>query len=214
MLAPTPRILLIISLLGLFLLVAFLSPTGGLAAFDRAALGWFYELQHPQLTAGVVALSLLGSGWVLIPASATVTLLLLRRWRAGAAFFAASMIGEALLYGLCMAVFNRPRPTLYPHLSREFTASFPSGHVLATVIFWGALYVLARRRTPHNARLVGGVGLLAVLVIGLSRLYLQVHHPSDVVASLLLGGAWVLLLEGVFSAAALFSPPRGVKRAL
>jgi len=87
---------------------------------------------------------------------------------------------------------GRVRPDLEPHLVVVQTSSFPSGHATSSMIFYLTLaLVLIRERHWHRAAAVGAI--LLSLCIGLSRVMLGVHWPSDVVGGWAFGLLWVLL---------------------
>ena len=121
---------------------------------------------------------------------AATSLYLLRKRRLNEAFLvAASAAGIELLNGGLKLLFHRPRPELaYVHLD---TYSFPSGHAAGTAAIYGVvLYVLARRGS-NRARVLTAVGyVLLVSLVAFSRLYLEVHYLSDVLAGASLGAAW------------------------
>lgn len=117
-----------------------------------------------------------------------------RRYGAGALLLVASA-GGGLLSSALKQVFARDRPDVVPHLVSVGSLSFPSGHsMLAAVIYLtlGALLArfAARRRTRTYCI---AVSLLLTFLVGLTRLYLGVHYPSDVLAGWSAGLAWALL---------------------
>src|SRR5712691_7896729 len=89
--------------------------------------------------------------------------------------------------------FARQRPDLINALIPAQGYSFPSGHAFVAFAFYGfATFLLAERAQSWSRRvLVVFVGLLVIFMVGFSRIYLGVHWPSDVLASLALGGAWL-----------------------
>ncbi|MCX6050405.1 MAG: phosphatase PAP2 family protein, partial [Chloroflexi bacterium] len=89
---------------------------------------------------------------------------------------------------LLKLVFARSRPLLFPPLVLETDYSFPSGHAVAAISLYGLLAVLLWRQRHYGWALLAGVWVLAVAV---SRVYLGVHYPSDVLASLTIGGLWL-----------------------
>jgi undecaprenyl-diphosphatase len=121
--------------------------------------------------------------------------LALQRKRRALLLLAVAVIGGLLLSGILKAGFDRPRPDLVPHGAYVYTASFPSGHsMLATVTYLtlGALLarILPDRRTKF---FVLALAIVLSLLVGLSRVYLGVHWPSDVAAGWMAGSAWALL---------------------
>ncbi|GIW35181.1 phosphatase PAP2 family protein [Meiothermus sp.] len=111
--------------------------------------------------------------------------------RLGWPVFALGLGGAVLLNQAAKLFFARARPHLFPQLTPEHDYSFPSGHTMASLALVLALYALLMPRFPHVARWLLGLGLPWALLVGLSRLYLQVHYPSDVLAGWALSFLWV-----------------------
>ena len=107
----------------------------------------------------------------------------------------AAVVGGVLLNTLLKAGFARPRPDLVPHAAEIFTTSFPSGHAMtaaATYLTLGALLARVQRRRRLQLFTLGlAVGV--TLAVGVSRVYLGVHWPTDVLAGWAAGAAWALL---------------------
>lgn len=170
--------------------------SGGGFAFDAPLLAWFRQLRSPLLDAVFLPITALGYAWGVIPASVLLVLVLLglRRWRA-AAFAATAMLGTAALNQTLKHGLDRSRPD--PALAHvlEHSPAFPSAHAmgsmaLACVVIW--LAWPTRWRWPVAAGM-----LLFALLVGVSRMYLGVHHPSDVLAGWLAATAWVALVARV-----------------
>jgi undecaprenyl-diphosphatase len=121
--------------------------------------------------------------------------LLLSGKRGAALFVIVSIVGAVLLSFTIKAGIERPRPDLFPHGAPVYTASFPSGHATgaaATYLTLGAL--LARFQAHRRLKIyLLTLAVILTLLIGLSRLYLGVHWPSDVLAGWTLGACWALL---------------------
>jgi undecaprenyl-diphosphatase len=111
-------------------------------------------------------------------------------------------IGVASLANDALKLFERPRPELVPHESYVYTHSFPSGHsMLSAATFLTTAAILSSFQSQRRAKafLFSVAGLLIVSV-GISRVYLGVHWPSDVIAGWVLGAAWAALSWLVVSA--------------
>ena len=121
-------------------------------------------------------------------------LLLIRRWAAAGVFFLA-IAGASGLNAVLKLGIHRARPEVVPHLAEVSNASFPSGHAMisaATYMTVGALLAQTQPSRLVRTYLVS-LSIVLALMIGISRLYLGVHWPSDVLAGWFLGGAWALL---------------------
>jgi len=107
--------------------------------------------------------------------------------------------GAAALNLLLKAFFSRPRPELWPRLVNETNFSFPSGHAMATMALAAAL-VAALWYTRWRIHAII-MGVVYVLIIGLTRLYLGVHYPTDVIGGWLIGAAWIAVVFAVLGRA-------------
>ena len=168
--------------------------------FDEPVLAWFYGLVSPLRTDIALALSTVGGVEVMIALSVLLTALLWFRSRREAVFFAVSMTGAAVIMGLTKVVLARPRPELFPDVDYWQTASpsFPSGHATGSAAFALTLFFVVRRLSPRWQVLAGVFGVLFCLAVSASRLYLQVHYPSDILAGLALGSGWVLGVNALY----------------
>ncbi len=137
----------------------------------------------------------LGSFTVLTLLVIGITLhLLLTGARRTALFILLSVIGGTIISNGLKALFDRPRPDLTGAVE-VFTASFPSGHATVSAVVYltiGAILARREQRTTLRAFYLGFAVLLTGL-IGLSRIYLGVHYPTDVLAGWSIGSAWALV---------------------
>ncbi|MGI4834383.1 MAG: phosphatase PAP2 family protein [Janthinobacterium lividum] len=133
-----------------------------------------------------------GSVLFFVPASLLVPWLLYRQgYHRYATEFMLSMGGGILLNELLKACFHRARPT--SALIHQYGLSFPSGHAMMGVAFYGCLAWIA---VQHGRHWGWALALGAwVLLIGLTRVFLHVHYPTDVVAGFAAGLAWLVLLR-------------------
>lgn len=110
-----------------------------------------------------------------------------RMARARALWLLCTVAGGTLLNLAAKQIFAAPRPDLLPHLDLVHSYSFPSGHAAGNMIFFGALAMLGARRSVYV--LMGA----AIALIGISRVWLGVHWPSDVLAGWIEGLGWLAL---------------------
>ena len=111
-----------------------------------------------------------------------------------ALFFALTLTSGTAVAQLAKAAFDRARPDLVDHLDRTMTSSFPSAHATVSMVAYLALALALLRAVERPAFRVYIVatGLALSLIVGISRVYLGVHWPSDVLAGWCLGAAWAL----------------------
>jgi undecaprenyl-diphosphatase len=166
-------------------------PTEGL---DYRVLRWFAEIRSGWLDGFFRTVTWAGSLFLLLPVTLFVALLLLRRKKMREAlFFAAAFGGAAGFTVAAKLMIARPRPALFPACCPvPGTPSFPSSHTAQIAAFVAAaLFLSPGSRRPLVRVSAGLLGLLAVLFVAASRLYLQVHYFSDILASILTAALWV-----------------------
>jgi undecaprenyl-diphosphatase len=148
---------------------------------------WLAEVGR-DLTAlgGVAFLSLL--------TLAVVGFLWLRKMYGAATLVIVATLGGLVVSSILKWFFERPRPDIVPHLARVYTSSFPSGHsMLSATVFLTLGTLLAR--FVHERRLKAYFLIVAVvltMLVGVSRVYLGVHYPTDVLAGWAAGLAWAV----------------------
>ena len=185
-----------------FLKLASEVAEGDTMAVDRAILTGLRSAADPALPIGpkwlpeaMTSLTAFGSvTGLLLVCAAVIGYLLADGRRRTAAFVFAATAGGIALAGLLKLVYARPRPLLVPHLVDVTSTSFPSGHATDSAIVYLTLAALLARTVPgRSLRIyIVGVAALLTLLIGVSRVYLGVHWPSDVVAGWAIGAAWAL----------------------
>ena len=204
---PEPLLLgmALLATIGLWLLIAVAEEgfEGETCALDRAILLAMRDPANLQQAAGPAWLdqaardiTALGSTSVL---SLLVILVVLFLWllgRRGMALYVllSTSLGTGLSF-LLKALFQRPRPDLFPHGDTVLTTSFPSGHaMISTLVYLTLGVLLARLLTERRLEIfVVSSAMLVALLVGLSRVYLGVHWPTDVLAGWAGGASWALL---------------------
>lgn len=177
-----------------FLKLASEMAEGETLGFDRAIMQWMRDhAGGPAMRTTMLDITALGGTAVLTLVTVAVTgFLIVVRKAATAGFVAASVTGGALLSFALKLVFSRPRPDLVEHLVYVDTSSFPSGHAANSAVVYLTLgMLLASTQERHAPRIyLISVAILLTLAIGVSRVYLGVHWPSDVIAGWCAGAAW------------------------
>lgn len=153
------------------------------STLDAPTLNLFARLTHFGDTVTLTALGVTGA-----------LLLLWRRQHLLAATWVAAIAGNSLLNVGLKAVFQRVRPVHEHGYAAETSWSFPSGHASGTLVAYGVLAWVALRLLPARWHLpVLWIAVTIALTTGLSRIVLQVHFASDVLAGLCSGSAWLAL---------------------
>src|ERR687897_736153 len=179
-------------------------------AFDRAVMLWIHTTFQDRLDGAMRIVTALGDYWVVLPLLAVaVTIFTRQGWRLSAILLLVSTAGSAVLTTVLKSVFERARPELFDSGYHASLYSFPSGHATVAVGFYGMLTVILAYQLQGKARWTVAVsGLLVVLLIGFSRLYLGVHYPTDIVAGYLAALLWLVCVGAVY---ALWLSVRGLR---
>jgi undecaprenyl-diphosphatase len=171
----------------------------------EAETGWMEHLRSPDdpsrpigplwLRRWSLDITALGSGTVLtLMTFLVVGYLLIERWFASAFFLIVAVGGGMLLTISLKGFFNRDRPIAVPHLTDAFFQSYPSGHSMMSSVVYLTMAVLLARTTKRRVKIYWvSAALLLSFLVGISRVYLGVHYPTDVVAGWAGGTAWALL---------------------
>jgi membrane-associated phospholipid phosphatase len=174
-------------------------PPGELPRFDIALAQSLHAQLSPPLLRAAAMLTHLGDVlWLAVPATLLLAILLWRRQWQLAAIWPGALIGIMPLDGGLKALFRRVRPLDDHGFISAAGWSFPSGHAFGAMVFYGMLaYVLLRLLSPRFHRAVIAAALVLIGVTGISRILLQVHYFSDVLAGYAGGAAWLVLCIGI-----------------
>lgn len=165
--------------------------------FDENVRDYIHQFATPTLTAAMKIFSFGGSPLSLSVLGITaVIIFLILKWKRATALFLITMAGEVILNLALKGFFRRVRPESFFDYPLPSSYSFPSGHALGSLCFFGILAWLITARL-ENKYLKIAVWISAVFLIfsiGFSRIYLGVHFPSDVIAGYTTGLFWVAVV--------------------
>jgi len=157
-------------------------------AGDPLGAAWVEDLARDITGVG-------GAAVLTLLTAASAGFLALQRKRHLALYLLAAVASGMALSTLLKMGFARPRPDLVPHGQIVYTSSFPSGHsMLSAVVFLTLGALLASSQTNFRLRIyLLGIAVFVTVLVGVSRVYLGVHWPTDVLAGWTAGAAWALL---------------------
>ena len=191
-------------LLMLFVLLAGEVMEGDTQAFDTKILRALRDPLDPAKPIGpawmegsLLDLTSIGGSTVLGLVIAFVAgfLMLQTRYRTAMVVLIASISGE-IMNAAMKYVFNRPRPTIVPHLRVAFSTSFPSGHAMESAIVYLTLAAILMRasETRLTKFYILSIAVLLTTLVGISRVYLGVHYPTDVIGGWIIGFMWASII--------------------
>jgi undecaprenyl-diphosphatase len=178
---------------------------GEATSFDREILLLMRNQDAPAGPSWLLAvmrdITALGGHTILVIVVLAVTsyLLLLRDGAAAFFVFAAALTGT-ITNSILKLLFDRARPDFVTHLTEVASLSFPSGHAAMSAVVYltlGTLLAATHRSFAFRAYFIG-IAIALVILVGLSRIYLGVHYPTDVIAGWCFGTVWALGCRIVF----------------
>lgn len=163
--------------------------------FDQMVIDSVLLLVSPKLTVIMKFFTFLGSSKVVpIILFFSCVLMVFNKKKWEATFLLFGVAGGVLFNELLKEIFHRQRPTLH-RIIEENGYSFPSGHSMVSFILYGMLCMFIITFLFNRAMKIIIVGITAFIIfmIGLSRVYLGVHYPSDVLAGFAAGSIWLII---------------------
>lgn len=178
-----------------FLVLLFLVLQNSEIPFDPFLQSAILEFRAPLIT-WLLTLLTYTANWQFITVLCLLILIFHRTRRFPGLILSASPLFSTLLYKLIKEILQRPRPEEALHLIQQGGFSFPSGHAMTGLVFYGlVIYFLLRSIKNISTRgILLAVGVVYIFLIGFSRIYLGVHYPSDVLAGWCLGGVQLMLI--------------------
>lgn len=184
-------LIIIIAYLGISLRIG----SEGLGQFDQAISTFIQQSRSDDLTMIMIVITTIGSYKVEFPVLfvAALGFWMLRRKLIFPGLLVINLLGVRFLNHFLKAAIERPRPS-GDHLVAVSGYSFPSGHAMISIGFYGFVAFLLYQELKEKTNKAFFIPLLfgfLILCIGLSRIYLGVHYPSDIFAGFLIGGLWL-----------------------
>ncbi|HHW36214.1 MAG TPA: phosphatase PAP2 family protein [Bacillales bacterium] len=183
----------IISLAG-FVFLAMMVTYDKIIQFDSTVISFIQGFETPTLTVIMKLFTNIGSTVFIVPLSLLILVFLYKvlKHRSELILFVAVMVGSNILYFLLKLYFHRARPDLH-RLIEVSGYSFPSGHATNACTLYGILAFLLWRhiRTRSGRTILIILSVMMIFTIGISRIYLGVHYPSDIVAGYFLSVLWL-----------------------
>ena len=177
----------------LFIELASHVQSGATQTFDDNVMRWMGIHRIAWIERSLLEITALGTGLVLMMIVIIASLFLVATQHRFSAFLLlVASAGGLILNTMLKSTFDRPRPRLFEWLTNPSGSSFPSGHAMGSaIVYFTVAYLIARLEKRRWMRAITiTTSLLLVLLISVSRLYLGVHYPSDVIAGMVIGLAW------------------------
>lgn len=179
--------------IALFAMLAKTVQQGTTQMFDEGVMAYLGQHRIGWIERSLIEITALGTGLVVIVIVAiAATFLWLTRHKYSAILLLVSTGGGLIVNNILKLIFDRERPQAFEWLAHASSSSFPSGHAMSAAIVYATVgYLAARLQRRRWARwLTMFLAFCMIVLICVSRLYLGVHYPSDVLAGLILGLAW------------------------
>ncbi|MEA5505708.1 phosphatase PAP2 family protein [Halotia wernerae UHCC 0503] len=163
-------------------------------AFDTTFLLWLHQFANPSLDNLMLFITNLGNpSTVVTVAGVTFLLLWWQCYREEAKVFVLVCLGGVILNRGLKLFFSKPRPELWHGLIDETSFSFPSGHALGSMVLYGFIAYELATHYPQFAKVIYSLTVILIAAIGISRLYLGVHWPTDIIAGYGVGFLWLMI---------------------
>jgi undecaprenyl-diphosphatase len=163
-----------------------------LLPFEESCLLNLKARGNPTLDRYMIALTWSAQGQITIPILITIGGILIYRNQAVAALvLAIGLSGSWLLNGIFKSFFRRKRPDLWASSKRPMDYSYPSGHSMSAISFYGLLAAILAQSLNIPLVITGALAGFLTLGVGFSRVYFGVHWPTDVLSGWIAGGIWL-----------------------
>lgn len=195
----------------IFAIIAKAVSEGITQSFDERVLRWFETHRSPMLDKVMLEITTLGTGVVLVMLVLVASVFLWQTQHKWSVYLLMlGVLGGKLFNTLLKEFYERPRPSVVQWVTEVHSASFPSGHAMSSMVVYGSVAYLVGRLEARTRlrRTTWTLAAIVILAIGISRMYLGVHYPSDVIAGFVGGLAWLAFVVACMSALKFFAQRR------
>jgi undecaprenyl-diphosphatase len=195
---------LLVSILALFAALAVLVVSGNTIWFDEAGVLLLRSNDNTDVPIGGIGqidlvnmLTHLGDSVTLaVITLLIVAYLLYRNERVAALWFLIAASGSFIITALSKYLFGRDRPDIVEQFASATSGSFPSGHTLRSAVVYALIaYLLVQTKFGDHKKIMTLLAMLIIAVNGITRVYLGVHWPTDILGAWLIAGFWLLLCK-------------------
>lgn len=185
---PLKKVMILLVGMAGFLFIAYFISNYESLAFDSNITDVVYSMRSTALTYAVLAITF-SANWQTITLGCLILLFLKQTRKPVGLPVACVTLLSTLLKSVLKAIFERPRPDEFLWLINESGYSFPSGHALSGLVFYGLViyYINLMMKNKKAVKSITAFLVVLIILIGFSRVYLGVHYPTDVLAGFCIG---------------------------
>ena len=188
---------LIIGLLILLIIDATLILTNNISWFDNFIYNIVINLKSDFMTNVMKGITFLGSVKFIIIINVLVFIYSMVKKKYNLLLITISSITSPIVNNILKVIFKRPRPIII-NMIEERSYSFPSGHSMISILFYGSIIYLLNKYKIKHCKLISIILSMLILLIGISRIYLGVHYPSDVLGGYLTAGICLTIITLIY----------------
>ena len=188
---------LIIGLLIFLIIDATLILTNNISWFDNFIYNIVINLKSDFMTNVMKGITFLGSVKFIIIINVLLFIYSMVKKKYNLLLITISSITSPIVNNILKVIFKRPRPIII-NMIEERSYSFPSGHSMISILFYGSIIYLLNKYKIKHCKLISIILSMLILLIGISRIYLGVHYPSDVLGGYLTAGICLTIITLIY----------------